>query len=91
MIKTNTATKDGKHPSNTTWLQGIGYAYGKPAGQLQVGDVMAWNYGGTSTVVSIDKQTEKTITITESAPDSYGYVGSRTMRKNKIVAMEILS
>lgn len=35
------------------WLQGIGWHGAKPLGDVQVGDVLAYNYGSTATVISV--------------------------------------
>ena len=49
-------------------LQGIGLFAAKPAGELQVGDKMVWNYGSTSTVLSI-RTKGKSVFITERSED----------------------
>lgn len=35
------------------WLQSVGLHHAKPAAELQVGDTMVWNFGSTSTVLSV--------------------------------------
>lgn len=77
---------------NTTYLQGMGWIEGTPAGELKVGDTMLWNGGFSSKVDSIKKQTEKTIIIMEKA--EYSVLGKgheviireRKMLKARIVA-----
>ena len=90
VIKTNTATKDDfRRPKNATWLQGCGWTYGKPAGELRVGDIMAWNGGATSTVVKIANETNKFVTIIEEWEDEFcggKKQGERRLKKDRIVA-----
>jgi hypothetical protein len=40
----------------TVQLQEVGKFTAKPASELKVGDVMVWNYGSTSTVLTIRHQ-----------------------------------
>jgi hypothetical protein len=44
-------------------LQGIGLVLGTPAEEIKVGDYLMWNFGYTSEVDSIIKETAKTLTI----------------------------
>lgn len=37
------------------WLQGIGWHKAKPLGDVTVGDVLVYNYGGTARVDSITR------------------------------------
>lgn len=74
------------------WLQGLGAVRGKPAGELKVGDGLVWNYGYTSTVSAILKETKATVTIEESyISDRTGEPGkgTRTMKKTRLVATHV--
>lgn len=73
----------------TTWIQGYGAAFGKPAGELKPGDVMGWNGGSVTTVIEIIKETKKTITVIEQWADYHDQVqrSERTFKKSRIVAM----
>ena len=75
---------------NVTWLQSLGACKGKPAGELQVGDVMGWNYGYTSTVSAILSQTVSTITVEETYQTPIYEKEERATRKfkkNRVVAI----
>lgn len=74
---------------NTTWIQGFGACYGKPAVELQPGDIMGWNYGYTSEVINIVSETPTTVTITEQWDSGEGNKKSTTRRfkKSRIVAI----
>lgn len=74
---------------NRTWLQGVGAAAGKPAGELVVGDVMGWNCGYTSTVTAIVNQSPAFITIEEEWLDSGGQAkrSNRRLKRSRIVAI----
>ena len=75
---------------NSTWLQGLGACAGKPAGELQTGDVLGWNGGCTSTVAAILATTPTTITIQESWTAPGGVLlqyGQRRLKKSRIVAI----
>ena len=85
----NTAAKNSAHPANTVWLTRIGYAYGKPAGELQIGDAIGHDCGGFSFVKGIAAQTKATITVTlegENYPDGL-IIYERTFKKTRIVAI----
>jgi hypothetical protein len=76
-------------PKGTTYLQGIGYVPGTPAGELKEGDTMLWNYGYESKVGKILKETDKTIIIEEHWIGSFSgkpETGQRKLLKNRIVA-----
>lgn len=74
--------------ANTTWIQGFGACAGKPAGALEVGDVLGWNGGGSSTVTEIMRQTAQTITIEMEwkEPNQRIYRGERIFKKSRIIA-----
>jgi len=71
--------------SGHVWLQFHGWQKGKPAGEIKPGDILMWNYGHTSEVLSIVKETAKTITITNKC-DS-GYISDVRFNKTRLVAI----
>lgn len=88
-IQTNRLTSDFTVPG-ATWLQGMGWVYGIPAGDLRVGDLMVWNTGGVSVVSGIVKTTAKQITVmNEWLTSMYGERNEteRKMGKDRIVAV----
>ncbi len=64
----------------TIRLQGYGIAEAKEAGCLVVGDKTIWNYGETSVVTQIMKETAKTVTV-----DLDGWV--KRFNKTRLVAV----
>ncbi len=72
----------------TIHLQSYGKAPAKPAGEFSIGDTMLWNFGYTSRVESIAKETDKTITYKTSWKDSRGNTefGERKFLKTRLVA-----
>jgi len=70
----------------TTWLQGIGPHVGKPAGELQTGDVVVYNYGYIGRVVAVRDVTPKFVEIVEV--DESGREYTRRLKKTRIVAIE---
>lgn len=69
--------------NNTLQLQSVGHVLGTPAGELKVGDSLMWNFGSTSTVEKIVKQTAKTIWISEKYEDGKSY--ERRLLKTRLV------
>lgn len=66
-------------------LQGIGLVKAKEAGEFKIGDVMVWNYGATSVIKGIAKETKAFITyITESKGETY----ERKLKKSRLVGFE---
>ena len=72
---------------NAIHLQGIGLHAAKPATEIKVGDVLVWNYGGTSTVKAILSETSKTVTIQE---ECRGNLYERRFSKTRLVADKAL-
>jgi len=65
-------------------LQGIGqWIKTKPASELRVGDVLVWNYGESSVVVSIEKTSEKSIWIRTQTSKGDSYI-SRYLKTREI-------
>lgn len=69
--------------ADTTYLQGLGHVKGTPASELKPGDLMVWNAGVTTELVSIDKETKSFIWITERYK---GQNFERKLKKDRIVA-----
>lgn len=76
-------------PSGTVKLQGIpGYLKGTPVKQVKPGDVIMWNYGYTSTVISTQaSKTGKMITVILRSDDS-GNVGPRKMGADRLIVLK---
>ena len=73
----------------TTRLQGIGVCQGIKAKNLKVGDVLVWNFGGTSIVKEITfSKTGKTLTIIE---ECNGTDYDRRMTAERIVVVKELN
>lgn len=54
-------TQDPNAP--TVWLQGVGNALAKPAGDLKAGDLVGFNYGQVYRVEEIARETPKSIWV----------------------------
>lgn len=67
-----------------THLQGIGSVNAKPAGEIKLNDKLMWNYGATSIVIAIVKETKSQIVIEEQY-ESGTY--QRRLGKNRLVAI----
>lgn len=66
-------------------LQSIGKVKAKQAGELKTGDKMIWNFGEKSTVLSIEKETAKSIWIKEIS-DKSGNIYERRFLKTRLIA-----
>lgn len=73
---------------NTIQLQAIGHVPAKPASELKVGDVMIWNFGYTSTVKEIVRQTAKSLWIKEVSDES-GKTYERRFLKSRLVGCKM--
>jgi len=71
--------------TNGVRLQSLGTFEGTPAGQLKKGDVLAWNFGETSEIVEIVKQTAKTIWVKELSQS--GTINERRFSKTRLVVI----
>jgi len=49
---------------NSIQLQSIGRVNATPAGDIKIGTTLLWNFGATSEVIAIEKETAKSIWIT---------------------------
>jgi len=48
---------------NTVQIQSVGQVAGKPAGELQTGDITVWNFGYTHTVARIVRETKAQVIV----------------------------
>jgi uncharacterized protein (DUF2147 family) len=72
-------------PRPVIHLQGIGKAPAKTAGELEVGDILTWNYGYRYEVVAVTPCGKQSIRVTErSLKDGKEY--TRTMRTSRLVS-----
>lgn len=67
------------------YLIGWGEVEGQPAENIKAGDTLMWNFGIKSEVLSIDKVTPKSITITTKGSNGKEY--KRTLRKSTLVCI----
>lgn len=73
----------------TTRLQGIGVVGGITAKNIKVGDVLVWNFGSTSKVVSIEfSKTGKTLKVTT---EHNGELYERRFNAERIVVVKELN
>lgn len=78
----------------TIRLQGIGVVEGIKAKNIKIGDVLVWNFGGTSKVIAIEfSKTGKTLTITVEYANYSGEIETAERRLNaeRIVAVKDLN
>jgi len=71
--------------NNTIQLQHIGRVNAIPAGQVKEGMQLVWNFGHTSTVKAITKETLKSVWITEVSTET-GREYNRRFLKTRLVA-----
>ena len=67
-------------------LIGYGWVEAQPAKNVKQGDTLVWNYGETSVVETIVKETPKQIVITERYRS--GKVYTRRMGKERLVCIK---
>ena len=70
----------------TLQLQSIGHVPAKAAGELNIGDILLWNFGHKSQVKEITKQTSKSIWIKEECLIS-GDLYDRRFLKTRLVGI----
>ncbi len=74
-------------PTPTIHLQSIGRVAAKPAGELQIGDVIRWNFGYLSPVIKIEPRGKMMVTVyTQSNVGDTIYM--RAMNKTRLVAVK---
>ena len=66
-------------------LIGIGNVDGTVAAEVKVGDRLMWNFGTTSTVVSIEEKSAQFIIVSEKWTD--GNTTERRMKKTRTVCI----
>lgn len=69
----------------TVTLQSVGHVLGEAAMNVKVGDVLMWNFGGTSEVLDVKEVSKQFIEVTEKSKS--GYVGNRRMKKTRLVVI----
>lgn len=67
-------------------LISMGLVLGTPAGEIKPGDMLMWNYGYTSQVNSIVRETAKTLTISETDTKSQK-IYERKFSKSRLVCI----
>ena len=67
-------------------LIGFGRCAAKPAGDLQVGDTLTWNYGYQYRVVSIEQAGAKSIRIVEESVTNGKQFTRRLLKSRLVVA-----
>jgi hypothetical protein len=70
--------------NNSIQLQGIGRFQAKTGAEIRVGDTLVWNYGGTSVVEAIVRETASFVVILERYDGDKTY--QRKIGKNRLVA-----
>lgn len=75
-------------PQATIQLISHGRVPAIQAAELQIGDVMVWNFGYTSTVVDITPRGKTQITIIEQSNDMDRKQYTRTFSKTRLVAVK---
>lgn len=70
--------------AKTTHLQNIGAHPALPTEELRVGDIMVWNWGYTSEVISIKQVSKCFFEIEEKATD--GKVYTRRAKVGRLIA-----
>lgn len=75
----------------TIQLQSVGHVPAKPVSQFKVGEKMMWNFGYTSTILSILKETNTQIIFQMKSFDpsgnSDGKIYDRRMKKTRLAAI----
>lgn len=71
--------------NNIVRLQNFGWYEGKPAGNIKVGDKVWWNFGGSSIVTGIIRQTDKTIWVAMKSTGKEGVENIRKFLKTRLL------
>lgn len=69
-------------------LIGYGKQAAKPVSELRPGDVVVWNYGYKSTVLSVTNPGGTSILTVSLQSQSNGLVSERRMRASRLIAVE---
>ena len=70
--------------TNSVQLQAIGLVNGTPAGEIKVGTTLLWNFGSTSIVKEITKETQKSVWFLTQTKNGNFY--NRRFLKNRLIA-----
>jgi len=70
--------------TNSIQLQAIGLVNGTPAGEIKVGTTLLWNFGSTSIVKGITKETEKSVWFLTQNENGNFY--NRRFLKTRVIA-----
>tara|TARA_R110000744_G_scaffold314109_1_gene421168 strand:- start:328 stop:549 length:222 start_codon:yes stop_codon:yes gene_type:complete len=68
---------------NSIQLQSVGLVNGTQAGEIKVGTTLLWNFGATSVVKSISKETNKSIWFITETENGNTY--NRRFLKTRII------
>lgn len=77
--------REREQNAGTVKLQGMGRMKGTKAEDVRVGDVLLWNQGGSSQVLSITPKGKKSLLWTTRTADNREW--ERTVRKNRLVVV----
>ena len=77
--KVNEGTK------NAMRLQSIGLVLGTPAGEIKEGNTLMWNFGETSEVLQVLRETALTISVQTKTKTGNTY--DRRFRKSRLVCI----
>ena len=69
----------------TVQIQSVGRCKGKPAGQLQPGDITIWNFGHTCAFIGFVKETKSQVIAQLRSRD--GSIWEKRMGKDRLVAV----
>jgi len=68
---------------NSVQLQSVGLVNGTPAGEISIGTTLLWNFGATSIVKSITKETNKSIWFLTETENGNTY--NRRFLKTRVI------
>jgi len=71
--------------ASTVQIQSVGRCNGKPAGQLQAGDMTIWNFGYTAIFLGFVKETKAQVIAQFVSKD--GSTWEKRMGKDRLVAV----
>ncbi len=71
---------------NSIQLQSVGLVNAIPAGQVTIGTTLLWNFGHSSTVKAITKETLKSVWFTTQTDN--GNIYNRRFLKTRLIAVK---
>lgn len=82
----NQYNEDG---TGRVWLQGFGWCNAIPASEIEVGDILVWNYGYTSQVVEVVKETQhfRTFRTRVERDHKHAALYTRKLKKGRLVSV----